>query len=552
MPRTRTGTSPGTACLQSRVVEPVAVALVVALACVATAALTVAVCALVASAGGGRARRGRVAGSTAATTGPSGADADSVRGVLTALPLGAVLLDADDRVVAVNEAGRRLAVVEVPPMTVAPSSAGQASSSGQASSAGQASSSGQASSRAQEPPTGDAASSATTGGGVAPVTGDVAVELRPLVRRARAHAAEVLLLAGAAREDPDGPPATALPTAVADPEVLLARRTFRREPVMVTARAVALPGGGVVVLVSDRTEASRLERVRQDFVAALGHELKTPVGALLLLAEQVVERAEDPASVVRYGRRAADEARRLGRLVTEMVDLARLEGAEAPPARHPVELDRVVAEAVDRVRTVAEARSIRIAVAGERGVVVPGVSRHLTTAVANLVDNAVVYSPDDSQVTVAVRVREDVADVVVSDSGVGLSAADAGRVFERFFRADRGRSRPDGSTGGNGLGLAIVKHVAENHGGTVTLWSVPGSGSTFTLRLPAAEGAVVPSAAPAAPASCVAISSTPSHGTRTRRTPAGGGTATGGTPTGGTPTGGGTPPAGSTRPAEVG
>ena len=262
---------------------------------------------------------------------------------------------------------------------------------------------------------------------------------------------------------------------------------LKRLPEAVRVRLVPVGAQGhVALLVEDITEVRRVEAVRRDFVANVSHELKTPVGAMGLLAEAMVDASEDPAAVRRFGSRVQRESERLARLVQELIDLSRLQGAEPLPDPVRVSVDRVVAEAVDRARTVASARGIQIVRGGVRGLTVLGSEQQLVTALANLLDNAVHYSPDGTRVAVGVRCEHAAVEVSVSDQGIGIAESDLERVFERFYRADPARSR---ATGGTGLGLAIVKHIATNHGGEVTVWSVEGSGSTFTLRLPAARAA---------------------------------------------------------------
>ena len=243
---------------------------------------------------------------------------------------------------------------------------------------------------------------------------------------------------------------------------------------------VPLPGPVALVL-QDVTETRRSEAVRRDFVANVGHELKTPVGALSLLAEAIEQAADDPEAVQRFAGRIAHEADRLSRLVRELIDLSRLQGGEPLPELVPVEVDRVIAEAVDRTRTAARAKNLDIAVGGEQGLVVRGVESQLSTAVTNLLANAVAYSTGENRIAVAARARSGFAEIAVTDSGIGIPRKDRQRVFERFYRVDQSRAS---STGGTGLGLAIVKHVASNHGGAVTVWSEEGLGSTFTLRIP--------------------------------------------------------------------
>jgi signal transduction histidine kinase len=243
---------------------------------------------------------------------------------------------------------------------------------------------------------------------------------------------------------------------------------------------VPLPGPVALVL-QDVTETRRSEAVRRDFVANVGHELKTPVGALSLLAEAIEQAADDPEAVERFAGRIAHEADRLSRLVRELIDLSRLQGGEPLPELVPVEVDRVIAEAVDRTRTAARAKNLDIAVGGEHGLVVRGVESQLSTAVTNLLANAVAYSTGENRIAVAARARSGFAEIAVTDSGIGIPRKDRQRVFERFYRVDQSRAS---STGGTGLGLAIVKHVASNHGGAVSVWSEEGLGSTFTLRIP--------------------------------------------------------------------
>jgi two-component system, OmpR family, sensor histidine kinase SenX3 len=245
----------------------------------------------------------------------------------------------------------------------------------------------------------------------------------------------------------------------------------------------APPPGPVALVLEDVTEARRGEAVRRDFVANVGHELKTPVGALALLAEALEDAADDPETVRRFAARTGHEAARLGRLVSELIDLSRLQGGEPLPELEPVGVDTVIAEAVDRTRTAAAAKRIAIATGGDCGLVVLGVEPQLATAVTNLLANAVAYSPEETRIAVAARARSGFAEITVTDSGIGIPRADRARVFERFYRVDQSRAS---RTGGTGLGLAIVKHVASNHGGSVTVWSEEGVGSTFTLRVPLA------------------------------------------------------------------
>jgi two-component system sensor histidine kinase SenX3 len=262
------------------------------------------------------------------------------------------------------------------------------------------------------------------------------------------------------------------------------------EPLGVRVQVAPLgPTGHVAVQVDDVTEAHRVAKVRRDFVANVSHELKTPVGALALLAEALLDATDDPEAVRRFAQRMQHESSRLGRLVQELIDLSRLQGADPLPEPNTVYVDSVVTEVVDRSRLSAEARGIVVVAGGERGLTVQGSESQLVTALANLVDNAVAYSPERTRVAIGTRRREGQVEISVSDQGIGISEADLDRIFERFYRADPARSR---ETGGTGLGLAIVKHIATNHGGSVDVWSVERSGSTFTLRLPVAGADMAP------------------------------------------------------------
>jgi two-component system sensor histidine kinase SenX3 len=248
------------------------------------------------------------------------------------------------------------------------------------------------------------------------------------------------------------------------------------------ARLGDVPGAGPVALVlQDVTEVRRMEAVRRDFVSNVGHELKTPVGALALLAEAVEGAAEEPETVRRFARRMSGETDRLAVLIQELIDLSRLQGAEPLPRSAPVDVDQVLAQAVDRTRTAAGAKGIDVAVGPRTGLVVTGVASQLTTAVANLLANAIAYSPEGARVAIAARASSGFGEVTVIDRGIGIPRQSRARVFERFYRVDQSRAA---STGGTGLGLAIVKHVAANHGGSISVWSEEGVGSTFTLRIP--------------------------------------------------------------------
>jgi two-component system sensor histidine kinase SenX3 len=254
-----------------------------------------------------------------------------------------------------------------------------------------------------------------------------------------------------------------------------------RGPAAVRGEVRPLADRFTVVDAADESEAVRLEATRRDFVANVSHELKTPVGALALLAEAVLDAADEPTEVRRFSAKIVREATRLGTLVSELIALSRLQGAERLPELAPVDVDEVVAEALGRSALVAESTGIDITTDGPSDLVVDGDRTLLVTALSNLIDNAVAYSSPGSPVSISRRRTDGYAEIAVTDRGIGIAHEHQQRVFERFFRADPARSR---ATGGTGLGLAIVKHVAANHGGEVRLWSKPGTGSTFTLRLP--------------------------------------------------------------------
>ncbi|MBO1752962.1 two-component sensor histidine kinase [Actinotalea sp. BY-33] len=290
-----------------------------------------------------------------------------------------------------------------------------------------------------------------------------------------AHASVEELIAAVAR---DG--------TVRDADVELPRGPVGSGTVALALRVAPLGETHVLVLAEDRTEARRVEAIRRDFVVNVSHELKTPVGALSLLAETVEEAAGDPVAVRRFAGRIQTEATRLSALVHEIIELSRLQVVDALREAEPVDLGEVLSEAVDRARTKAVAREIAIDLGADPGVVVLGDRDLLVTAVRNLLDNAVAYSDAGTRVAVGTSVRREqgLVEVAVVDQGMGIPAEAQPRLFERFYRVDPARSR---DTGGTGLGLSIVKHVATDHGGDVAVWSEPGRGSTFTIRLPVAH-----------------------------------------------------------------
>ena len=241
-----------------------------------------------------------------------------------------------------------------------------------------------------------------------------------------------------------------------------------------------LEGGGAVAMIEDITERHLVDTVRTDFVANISHELKTPVGALAVLAEALAD--EDDLDIVhRLSEKMVDEAIRVGRTIDDLLELSRIEfGGEA--VKDPVIVESILQESIERVRSLATSHSIKVVMnTPDADMQVIGDRRQLVSAVSNLVENAVKYSEPDSTVEVTALVDSDWVEMQVRDFGVGIPMRDLERIFERFYRVDRARSR---DTGGTGLGLAIVRHVANNHGGEVSVTSVEGEGSTFVLKIP--------------------------------------------------------------------
>ena len=262
-----------------------------------------------------------------------------------------------------------------------------------------------------------------------------------------------------------------------------------------TIRAAVIDDGrrplGVLAIIEDVSERRRLEDIRRDFIANVSHELKTPMGALGLLAETLLFET-DPSVAHRLAERINNEAFRVNRIIEDLLDLSRIEG-EGSPTREPIPVALIVADAIERIRTAAEQHEVKVDfVEPESNLVVVGDRRQLISAIHALLENAVVYSPRGGLVSITIdRIDANVTDdgesvgpvalIAIKDQGVGIPAKDLERIFERFYRVDPGRAR---ETGGTGLGLSIVRHVAHNHGGNVLVESREGEGSTFTLELP--------------------------------------------------------------------
>ncbi|MET0673405.1 MAG: ATP-binding protein, partial [Microbacterium pygmaeum] len=256
------------------------------------------------------------------------------------------------------------------------------------------------------------------------------------------------------------------------------------EPRLVAVRASRISPRLTLLVLRDVTERERVEEMRRDFVANTSHELKTPVGAVSLLAEAIESAADDPDQVRNFAGRLSAEAARLAQLTSRIMNLSRLQAADELNDERDVAVDEVVTSAVEAHAIQAGSSGVELVRGGERGLFVRGDAQILSEAVGNLMANAIAYSPSGSSVGIGVKAVGEIVEIAVTDRGIGIAEADQERVFERFYRADQARSR---RTGGTGLGLAIVKHAIQRHGGEVRLWSRPGRGSTFTIRLPLVE-----------------------------------------------------------------
>ncbi len=264
----------------------------------------------------------------------------------------------------------------------------------------------------------------------------------------------------------------------------LRRGAAPAEPRLVAVRATPISGRLTLLVLRDITERERVEEMRRDFVANTSHELKTPVGAVSLLAEAIESAADDPAQVRHFSTRLQAEVTRLSALVNRILSLSRLQAADELRDVRDVSIDEVVTAAVEAYAVQADAAQVTVVRGGTKGLWVRGEPQILTEALGNLVANAIAYSPEGSKVGVGVKLDDGVVEIAVTDRGIGIPESDQHRVFERFYRADQARSR---RTGGTGLGLSIVKHAVQRHGGEVRLWSKPARGSTFTIRLPLSE-----------------------------------------------------------------
>ncbi len=264
-------------------------------------------------------------------------------------------------------------------------------------------------------------------------------------------------------------------------ELELSRGPLGGATINLSIRADRFGANFVLVVMADKTEMRRLEEVRRDFVANISHELKTPIGAVTLLAEALQQAADDPDTVRHFAERLSDEAARLSTLTREIIDLSRLQAEEGLEPFELLDLNDVVAAAVDHNQVTAKAKGLEIVYGGDANATVNGDSNRLVMAISNLITNAITYSVPPGRIGIGITRSAQFVEIAVSDNGIGMTADETERVFERFYRTDQARSR---STGGTGLGLSIVKHIVNHHGGDIKVWSRPNRGSTFTLRFP--------------------------------------------------------------------
>ena len=242
--------------------------------------------------------------------------------------------------------------------------------------------------------------------------------------------------------------------------------------------------GLICILIFDDSEMRRLDAIRRDFVANISHELKTPIGALSILSEAVLGACDDPEAIVRFANRMQTESKRLTDLVQEIINLSRLQDDDPLKNAKLIDLNEVLLDAIDQSELNATARTIELVYSEQAMARIKGDQSQIIMAISNLIENAINYSPEGTRVAIALRVNDGLAEVSITDQGIGIPEKDLERIFERFYRVDPARSR---ATGGTGLGLSIVKHVATNHGGDVLVWSVENAGSTFTIRFPIAN-----------------------------------------------------------------
>jgi two-component system sensor histidine kinase SenX3 len=270
-------------------------------------------------------------------------------------------------------------------------------------------------------------------------------------------------------------------------EDIKAKRPLGISRLSLTIWAMRLGRGEVFIWAQDNSQIGRVELVRRDFVANISHELKTPVGALSLIAEAIEEANEDVDIVRKFAKRIGPETKRLTNVIRDIIDLSQVQSDDPLASASVVDVDRALGDAIDAAQLLADLHAIEITQIKDSTARIVGDYQQLVMAARNLLTNAITFSPPSSRITVGVKAVGGVVEITVSDQGIGITLEEQSRVFERFYRVDPARSR---ATGGTGLGLAIVKNVCENHGGEVSLWSVPGQGSTFTMKLPQYESEI--------------------------------------------------------------
>jgi two-component system sensor histidine kinase SenX3 len=270
-------------------------------------------------------------------------------------------------------------------------------------------------------------------------------------------------------------------------EDIKAKRPLGISRLSLTIWAMRLGRGEVFIWAQDNSQIGRVELVRRDFVANISHELKTPVGALSLIAEAIEEANEDVDIVRKFAKRIGPETKRLTNVIRDIIDLSQVQSDDPLASASVVDVDRALGDAVEATQLLADLHAIEILQIKDPTASIVGDHQQIVMAARNLLSNAITFSPPSSRITVGVKAAVGVVEITVSDQGIGITLEEQSRVFERFYRVDPARSR---ATGGTGLGLAIVKNVCENHGGEISLWSVPGQGSTFTMKLPQYESEI--------------------------------------------------------------
>ena len=253
-----------------------------------------------------------------------------------------------------------------------------------------------------------------------------------------------------------------------------------KRELQITATLIS-PDGSVLILVDDEGEKQRVDAVRRDFITNISHELKTPIQALTLNSDALLEVKNEPEKVILFANKIKTQANRLNDLVQEIINLSKLQDSDPLDMAAQVDITNVINEAVDQCEALAQARNVLIDIGDVKNAAVTGNREQLVMAVHNLVENAINYSPEKTRVTISAKLESQIIEILVKDQGIGIADENLDRIFERFYRVDPARSR---ATGGTGLGLSIVKHVVKNHGGDVKVWSAPGVGSTFAIRLP--------------------------------------------------------------------